>query len=155
MGSVTPYDTSSGRRHRVRYRLPDNSQTDKRGFRAKREAELFLANVEVSKSRGEYVSANQSRVTIAEWAEQWLATQVQVKPSTGNGYESIARSAIIPKCGATPLGGLTHAGIQKWLAEESRRVAPSTTRSYHPVLSIMLKYAVRDGRLTRNPADGV
>jgi integrase len=80
---------------------------------------------------------------------------VQVKPSTRNGYESIVRSAIIPTWGATPLAGLTHAGIQKWLAEESKRVAPSTTRSYHRVLSIMLKYAARDGRLTRNPADGV
>jgi len=120
MGSVTPYDTSSGRRYRVRYRLPDNSQTDKRGFRTKREADLFLANVKVSKSGGEFVSASQSRITVAEWAEQWLATQVQIKPSTRNGYESIVGSAIIPKWGATPLAGLTHAGIQKWLAEESK-----------------------------------
>ena len=155
MGSVTPYDTSTGRRYRVRYRLPDNAQTDKRGFKTKREADLFLANVEVSKSRGEFVSASQSRITVAEWAEQWLATQVQLKPSTRNGYESIVRSAIIPQWGATPLAGLTHAGIQKWLAETSSRVAPSTTRSYHRVLSIMLKYAVRDGRMNRNPADGV
>jgi len=155
VGSITPYSTTGGRRYRVRYRLPDNSQTDKRGFKTKREAELFLANVEVAKSRGEFVSANQSRITVAEWAEQWLANQVQLKPSTRNGYESIVRSTIIPKWGTTPLAGLTHAGIQKWLAGESGRVAPSTTRSYHRVLSIMLKYAVRDGRMTRNPADGV
>ncbi len=155
MGSVTPYDTTTGRRYRVRYRLPDNSQTDKRGFKTKREAELFLANVDVAKSRGEFVSASQSRITVGEWAEQWLATQVQLKPSTRNGYESIVRSAIVPKWGTTPLAGLTHAGIQKWLAEVSTRAAPSTTRSYHRVLSIMLKYAVRDGRMIRNPAEGV
>lgn len=65
------------------------------------------------------------------------------------------RSAIVPKWGTTPLAGLTHAGIQKWLAEVSTRVAPSTTRSYHRVFSIMLKYAVRDGRMIRNPADGM
>jgi hypothetical protein len=112
-------------------------------------------NVEVLKSRGEFISANQSRITVAEWAEQWLATQDKVKPSTRNGYESIVRSAIISKWGTTPLAGLTHASVQKWLAETSSRVAPSTTRSYHRVLSIMLKYAVRDGRLTRNAADGV
>lgn len=155
MGSVTPYDTSSGRRYRVRYRLPDHSQTDKRGFKTKREAELFLASVEVSQARGDFVSAARSRISVAEWAEQWLATQVQLKPSTRNGYESIVRSAIIPRWGTTPLSGLSHAGIQKWLAEILSRAAPSTTRSYHRVLSIMLKYAVRDGRLSRNPADGV
>jgi hypothetical protein len=47
MGSVTPYEISGGRRYRVRYRLPDHSQTDKRGFKTKREVELFLAWVEV------------------------------------------------------------------------------------------------------------
>lgn len=80
---------------------------------------------------------------------------MQLKPSTRNGYESIVRSAIVPKWGTTPLAGLTHAGIQKWLAEVSTRASRSTTRSYHRVLSIMLKYAVRDGRMIRNPAEGV
>lgn len=155
MGSVSAYQVSAGRRYRVRYRLPDRSQTDKRGFRTKREAELFLASVEVSQARGDFVSASRSRVTVCEWAEQWLATQVQLKPSTRTGYESIVRSAIIPRWGDVPLSGLSHAGIQTWLAEVSDRAAPSTTRSYHRVLSIMLKYAVRDGRLSRNPADGV
>ncbi len=155
MGSVSAYEVAGGRRYRVRYRLPDRSQTDKRGFKTKREAELFLATVEVSQARGEFVSVSRSRIAVGEWAEDWLATQVQLKASTRNGYESIVRSAIIPKWGDTPLSGLTHAGIQQWLAEVSGRAAPSTTRSYHRVLSIMLKYAVRDGRLSRNPADGV
>jgi hypothetical protein len=78
VGSVTAYDALTGRRYRVLYRLPDNSQTDKRGFKTKREAELFLANVDVAKSRGEFVSASQARITVGEWAEQWLATQVQL-----------------------------------------------------------------------------
>jgi integrase len=155
VGSVTPYEVSSGRRYRVRYRLPDHSQTDKRGFKTKREAELFLASVEVAKSRGEFVSASQSRVALGEWAEMWLANQLQLKPSTRQGYESIVHSAIIPKWGKVPLGGITHARIQNWLVEVAATSAPSTTRSYHRVLSMMLKYAVRDGRLTRNPADGV
>ena len=49
MPSVTPYETAAGKRYRVRYRKPDRSQTDKRGFKTKREAELFLASVEVAK----------------------------------------------------------------------------------------------------------
>ena len=109
----------------------------------------------MSQARGDFVSAARSRIPVGEWAEQWLATQVQLKPSTRNGYESIVRSAIVPRWGSTPLSGLSHAGIQKWLAEVSGRVAPSTTHSCHRVLSIMLKYAVRDWRLSRNPADGV
>lgn len=55
----------------------------------------------------------------------------------------------------TPLAGPTHAGIEMWLAMELSRVAPSTTRSHPRALSSVLKYAIGDGRLARNPADGV
>jgi hypothetical protein len=87
MGSVTPHDKSIGRRYRVRYRRTDHSQTDKRGFKTEREAELFLASVEVSQARGDFVSAARSRIPVVEWAEQRLDTRVQLKPSTRNGYE--------------------------------------------------------------------
>lgn len=49
MATIEAYETSAGRRYRVRYRKPDRRQTDKRGFKTKRDAEDFLASVEVSK----------------------------------------------------------------------------------------------------------
>ena len=55
MGTIETYETSRGRRYRVRYRKPDHSRTDRRGFRAKREAEQFLASMEVSNACGAYV----------------------------------------------------------------------------------------------------
>ena len=49
MATIEKYQTSSGATlYRVRYRTPDNRQTDKRGFRTKRDAERFTATVEVS-----------------------------------------------------------------------------------------------------------
>lgn len=80
---------------------------------------------------------------------------MQLKPSTRLGYETIVRAAIMPRWADVSLANLTHAGIQNWLIQVSATAAPSTTRSYHRVMSMMLKYAVRDGRLSRNPADGV
>jgi integrase len=155
VGSITPYDTNAGRRYRVRYRTPYRTQTDKRGFKTKREAELFLASVEVTKARGEFVSAARSRISTGEWALRWIDNQIQLKPSTKEGYESVVRTRIIPKWGLVPLSELTHAGIQDWLSAEARRAAPATVRGYHRVLSLMLKYAIRDGRLSRNVADGI
>jgi len=55
MASIDSYETAGGHRCRVRYRTPGPRQTDKRGFKTKREAEDFLATVEVSKMRGEWV----------------------------------------------------------------------------------------------------
>ena len=155
MGSVTPYDTAHGRRYRVRYRQPNKAHTDKRGFTTKREAELYLASIEVTKSRGEYVSATQSRLTIGQTTHEWISSQVQLKPSTRAGYEAIVRTQIDPKWGLVPLGDLSHAAVQTWISDESKRVSPATVRSYHRVLSMILKYAIRDGRITRNVAEGV
>jgi len=55
MGTIEAYETARGKRYRVRYRRPDHRQTDKRGFRTKRDADLFLATVEVAKATGEYI----------------------------------------------------------------------------------------------------
>ena len=52
MGSIEPYETRNGRRYRVIFRRPDHIQTQKRGFPTKRDAQLFLAGVELDKSRG-------------------------------------------------------------------------------------------------------
>src|SRR4051794_20057727 len=71
---------------RVRYRTPDRRQTDKRGFRTKREAEDFLASVEVSKMRGEWVDATRSKVSVGEWSVAWFDAQLQLKPTTLSGY---------------------------------------------------------------------
>ena len=38
MGTIEACETARGKRYRVRYRTPDHRQTDKRGFRTKREA---------------------------------------------------------------------------------------------------------------------
>jgi Site-specific recombinase XerD len=63
MGSVSPYETAAGRRDRVRYRKPDHAQTDKRGFKTKRDAELFLAAVLDFAIRNKTISVNQARGT--------------------------------------------------------------------------------------------
>jgi hypothetical protein len=131
MASISSYATSAGRRYRVRYRTPDRRQTDKRGFTTKRDAELFLASVEVSIARGDFVAANLAQVALGEWAATWLSAQVQLKPSTAQGYATIVNGKIIPKWGSVPLGSLTHSGIQAWISEETKRVKPATVRSYH------------------------
>ena len=38
MGTITPYESAKGRRYRVRYRKPDRTEAEKRGFTTMREA---------------------------------------------------------------------------------------------------------------------
>ena len=152
MGSVTPYETSDGRRYRVRYRKPDRSQTDKRGFRTKRDAELFLASVEVAKNTGRYIDPSRARVTIAEWMSLWFDSRSDLRPSTLDRVQGVVRLHIIPTIGHLALSDFTRLQAQQWASRLSATQSPGSVRKIVNVLSGGLQLAVDDGRLPANPA---
>lgn len=155
VGSVESYATSAGKRYRVRYRTPDRRSTQKRGFRTKREAEDYLASVEVTKLRGEWVDASRSKITVGEWSQQWLAAQVQLKPTTLSGYRHALEKHVVPRWGRTRLVDVAHSDVQSWVTTLSATLGPSAVRQTHLALSGVMKFAIRDGRLARNPCDDV
>ena len=155
MATVEPYETAHGRRYRVRYRTPERRQTDKRGFRTKREAEDFLATVEVSKLRGEFIDPTRSRITVADWAPRWYDSQLQLKETTLSGYRHSLEKHVLPKWGRYRLVDIGHSDVQAWISGLAKTHAPSTVRQIFLTLSGLMKYALRDGRLSRNPCDGV
>ena len=152
MGSIDPYETSHGRRYRVRYRKPDRTQTDKRGFRTKRDAELFLASVEVAKNTGRYIDPSRARVTIADWMTAWVESRSDLRPSTLLRVQGVVRMHIIPTLGHYPLSDLTRLEAQQWASKLSAEQSPGSVRKIVNVLSAGLQLAVDDGRLPANPA---
>ncbi|CAM5281146.1 MAG: site-specific integrase [Actinobacteria bacterium] len=172
MGSVTPYDTAAGRRWRVRYRTPEHVQTDKRGFTTKRDAELYLANVEISKASGAFVSAAAARVTVGELAAEWLANKQQsMKPSS---YHSIAvswRVYVGPRWATTPVGAIRASAVEQWIrqlgqgtavthksggktvpAAQARPRSATVVLRALGVLAGVLDMALKDGRVPKNVA---
>jgi len=99
MATIESYSTAGGKLYRVRYRMPDRRQTSKRGFSTTRDAERFLASVEVSLDRGEWVDPTKSRITVNEWAEKWCSTQVQLKRTTRSGYRHSLDKHVLPRWG--------------------------------------------------------
>ena len=76
MTTISSYTTQSGVRYRVRYRKPDGSQPDKRGFRRKRDAEQWAAeHVTTAKAQGSFIDPQDAKITVGEMAEAWLAEQ--------------------------------------------------------------------------------
>lgn len=155
MASIEPYETHDGRRYRVRYRTPDRRQTAKRGFRTKREAEQFLATVEVSKMRGEWVDPTRSRSSVASTAKEWFSAQVQVKPTTLSGYRHSLDKHVLPRWGSVRLIDVRHSDVQSWVGQLAETLGPSMIRQIFLVLSGVLKFAVRDGRLVKNPCEDI
>src|SRR4030088_2495711 len=100
MATIGSYNTAQGKRYRVRYRTPDRMQTDKRGFRTKRDAETFAATVEVARVRGEYIPPTLGRITVGELGSAWLERrQGHMKPSGFRSYESAWRVHVEPTWG--------------------------------------------------------
>jgi integrase len=140
---------------RARYRDANHFE-HARHFARKRDAERWLASQEVAIARGEWVDPTLSKITVGEWLLQWLAHQVQLKPTTMVRYEVALRRQILPRWEFVPLAKITHSDVSSWvhsLTDEG--LAPATVRYAHRVLSLALTAAVRDGRLVKNVAEGV
>ncbi|BDZ39360.1 tyrosine-type recombinase/integrase [Microbacterium suwonense] len=155
MGSIEPYETTSGRRYRIRYRTPENRQTDKRGFRTKREAAEYLTSVETQKSQGDYIAPSRSRIDVNTWAIAWQQTLAHLKPTTRSGYIYSLNRHVLPRWGRIHLADISHTDLQVWAGELSETLAASSARQVFHVMNSMLTLAVRDRRLTRNPSADV
>lgn len=141
----------------MRYRTPDRRQTDKRGFKTKREAEAFAAEVEVAKMKGEYVAPSLGRVTVGELAGAWLGRK---EHSTARSHyrmlESAWRVHVAPRWAAVSVAAIDQLGVESWITEMVRGGAgPTTVLRAHGVLSGILTDAVKARRLAVNPAKGV
>lgn len=162
MATIEPYITKSGKRYRVRYRRPDRKQTDKRGFKTKRDAEAFAATVEVSKLRGEYIDPAAARLTIGELGSEWLGRQTHLKPSSYRPVESAWRLHVEPIWGTSPVADIRKTAVQQWVSDLTRgdgkkrkpKSATVVIRSYG-ILAGILDSAVDDRRVLSNPARGV
>ncbi|MDO0975979.1 site-specific integrase [Mycolicibacterium frederiksbergense] len=157
MATISKYQVGSGATlYRVRYRTPDHRQTDKRGFKTKRDAEAFAAEVEVSKRRGEYVSPTMGRATVRDLGIEWLAGQRgHLKPNSYRSLDVSWRVHVEPVWGRTPVSGVAYSAVQAWVSGMAQRRGAKVVRAAHAVLYGILENAVRDRRISSNPARGV
>ncbi|WP_166906164.1 tyrosine-type recombinase/integrase [Mycobacterium sp. DL440] len=157
MATISKYQTSSGAtRYRVRYRTPSRQQTDKRGFKTKRDAEIFAATVEVEKLTGSYVAPALGKVTVGELGPDWLARQKAIiKPSAFHSVESAWRVHVEPRWASKAIADINFSDVQSWVAELAGRRKGTVVRTAYDVLARILDDAVKDRRLARNAARGV
>lgn len=152
MGNVQRRPSGSWR---ARYRDPAGKE-HARHFRRRLDAERWLASVEHAKHRGEWIDPALSRITVGEWAARWLEAQVQLKPLTRERYRNILRMQVLPAWDRVRLAEVTHADVVAWIAAlQADGYAAATIRQAHRVFSLMMSLAVRDRRLSYNPAEGV
>lgn len=174
MANVTRYKTSKGEtRYRVRYRKPDGTQTDKRGFKRKIDAENWAAKrVTVAKAEGTYIDPQAGKATVGELAPAWLAKKkLSTKPSHYRNLEGAWEKWVKPEWGNTPVSAVTRETVQQWVTgisqgktvkdERGNEIVLAKPRSAsvvlraHGVLAGILDDAKRDRRIPDNPARGI
>lgn len=152
MGSIQRRDRN---RWKARYRGPDGRERS-RTFTTQQEAKDWLALQTVDIRRGDWVDPRLAQVAVGDWGRLWLdRKQVQVKPSTYESYRSLLETCVLPTWDRVPLASVTYLDVENWVVRLSRRLSASRVRKAHIVLAQILDAAVKDGRLSKNPARGV
>src|SRR4051794_23353734 len=140
--------------YEARWREPDSRQR-KRSFKKKSDAERYLTTIESSLLTGGYVDPSRSKVTIGEYAEQWMAGRTRLKPKTVASYRSLLNNRVLPRWADVRLDRITYEDVAAWVSDMATKVSPSTTRQAYHLLTSMLDEAVKGRRLPSNPASGV
>lgn len=155
MATIERYETKAGATlYRVRYRTPSRTQTDKRGFKTKRDAQAWADQLEVDKRRGVYVAPAAGRITLGEYSREWLESKHKLKPSTRARYRIVVEGELA-KHGRIALGDITRRWVREWVADLSVDLAPASVHKTVGVLRQVLAMAVAENRLAMNPVDGV
>jgi integrase len=140
---------------RARYRDPAGRE-HARHFGRKVDAERWLDSVKVDLVQGVYVSPARGRVTFGEWAAQWLAESVHLKPKTVEGYESVLRVRVLPRWGLVPIGSIDRSAVKAWVAALSAEgVGASTVKNAVNVTSAVFRSALEAGAVKVNPVHGL
>jgi integrase len=136
---------------RARYRDPDTGREHAKHERTKRAADAWLEDQIAALVTGTYVDPRNSRVTLAAYFEEWAARQVWADGT------ATAMSLAIRTCSFAdqPLGKIRRSHVETWIKSMTTAgLAPGTIRTRLNNVRSVLRAAVRDRLLPRDPSDG-
>lgn len=158
MANVTRYKTTKGEtRYRVRYRKPDGTQTDKRGFRRKIDAENWAAeHVTIAKATNSYIDPQGGLKRFGDLYEQWLAIRKPFwKPSQLESIETSYRTHVRRQWEGRRIGEISQAELQEWVSDLTSRRSASVVLRAKGIVNGVMKRAVKDRLIAENPCEGL
>lgn len=141
---------------RVKYRLPDGSygsaSYDDFGnrFTTERAAENYGHALETDVARKAFINPRDGKITVAEWADLWVAS-IEVGNRSDGTYRQRLRTVILPKWSATAMRDVSTIAYTTWEKELHTRYAPSYVKSVRSVMRTMMDDAVTSKVIGSNP----
>jgi integrase len=143
-------------RYRGRYKLPNGKwgsvSRDDNGqpFYTERAAEDYAHGLEVDVRRKTFINPRDGRLTVAEWAEKWLAS-IDVGPLSEKEYRLRLKNQILPEWGSVAVGDLSPTAIAAWEKQLRRRISKNYADGVMSVFRTMLDDAVTEKIRGDNP----
>lgn len=123
---------------------------------ARTKAEAEKERTRLLRERDTGAAVAPSKLTVAEYADRWLAARHKLRPSTRQNYRGIIDRHIAPHLGALPLATLTADHIERWQARlRARSYKERTLLTFWTVLHAILATAVERNLIPRHPCIGV
>ena len=150
MAQIFKRSTGTGEaRYDVRTRIGGRVVT--RTFKRKRDAEAYATSVEADRLRGVAIDPRRARVTLATYGRENLQDR---RPGlalrTADQYSWLLEQHILPELGKQALGDVDPSMVRLWNARLAKR-HPTTAAKAYRLLSSIMRSAVADEIVTRNP----
>jgi integrase len=122
-------------------------------FASKSAAQRWLSGVETDISRGDWHDPRHGDIPFHEWAERWMATKApKLGAATQDLYRYLLRKHVTPRFGSMPVGRITAAEVQAWLADmHGTKLSPNTVAKAYRCLSGAMDGAADAGLIARSP----
>ncbi len=145
-----------GVRWQVRYRDADGVQR-KENFKQQAAADARAKVVGANLLTGAHIDPKAGRVSLRSFSnEQWLPSQVHLRPSTRSLYESHLRTHVLPLLGDRHLSALRRSDMKKFVAAlTAKGLAPSTVSTVYAVIRSIMQAATDEGLIPGNPCSRV
>jgi hypothetical protein len=137
----------------VRWKTPER-QSRKKAFDRKPHAIRFKTPVEHSVLSGTYVDPKDGRITVREYGDAWIETQMW-RPSTLVRVEGVLNNYVVPALGDRPLSSVRTTEVQAFVKDLTVTLAPSTVGAIHGVLVALYRAAIRDRLVPSSPCVGI
>ncbi|OBF96438.1 integrase [Mycobacterium sp. 852002-51152_SCH6134967] len=137
--------------------VDDEGREQSKSFRRKVDAQSWLdTEVTAKLATGSYVPPRAGMATVKEVYDSWSASQGHISSKTAATRASAWGSRVNPHWGTVTVADVKTAAVRAWVAKMvDGGVGAPTIENAFGVLRQVLGAAVEDGRIPRNPCDGV
>ncbi len=115
-------------RFRVRYRDAAGREHSE-FFRRALDAERRRAEIEMQLNEGRWLDPRRGDMPFREWAEPWVQTRHDLRPTTKARLETTMKKQVLPAFGDVPLKRISSAMVAAWVQDMlASDLSPATVR---------------------------